>query len=387
MSKLRRSRWAINLVFAANGILVTTWAPHLPFLKVELSLSDSAIGLALLAGSIGAILGATLVAAPLNGHFGPDRVTRVATFAFALSIPLIITAESFSGLAAALFYFGFTIAIMDVAMNAIAADVEVAFKRPIMSSFHAAFSIGALAGAGVSSVAIDLAIDPGLHATVMTILVLAAVTWALAVLPPAVRTLGKGESKRMALPRGTLLVVGLIAMVVLMAEGAVLDWSAILIADSYAGTGWRIAAGLAAFQATMAVCRLAGDWVNSHIGPVALVRWGTALAAVGLGLAVTIQTPWGAIIGFAIMGIGLANTVPVVFTAAASHGRTSAEGLSSVAALGYAGFLIGPPATGFLSDLFTLPLALGIMAIACASVVPLARVAKPVRKAEPVATR
>ncbi len=363
----------VGIVFFGNGILIATWSPHIPWIGERHEFDDAGIGLLLLtmgAGAVTAMSGAGRIAA----RYGGERVTRIAAVVFAVMLPLAIAAPTRPLVFAAVVLLGGSIGSMDVAMNAVGVDVERRMGRPSMSFFHGGFSAGALAGAGIAYVVLHAGATPVQHAVGMSIAVSVGWAYSLRALPRDESSDGpSGHAARSAEPsRGlrarigglslALITIAVLAIIVLAAEGTVVDWSAKLLRDDLHTSAAVAAIGFGAFSVTMAAGRFAGDWVNTHIGPVALVRWGGLLAAIGLGVAVATGTVWGAIAGYAVMGLGLANTVPVLFTAGARLGRTSAEGVGAVATAGYAGFLIAPPVVGFIARETSLPLALGVVA-------------------------
>lgn len=377
---LRSDARPVSVVFFGNGAFIAAWAPHVPYVRDHVGLTDGVLGLVLLVMALGAVA-AMVSAAPVSARVGAQRVTLWAAVALAIALPLPMLAPSLWTLLPAAAFFGGSIGTMDVAMNAVAADVEKAARRPLMSGFHGMFSLGALVGSGASALAIRAGLTPTQHTVATSVVVLAALYPFLRRLPASAPPSADAGSGRVRLPSGALLVIGIIALVVLAAEGAVTDWSALLLRDYLGASGAVAALGFGSLALTMALFRFFGDGINVRVGPVALVLWGAALAAVGLLVAVTAPNAALGIAGFAIVGIGLSNTVPVVFSAAAARGRTSAEGLSSVAAFGYLGFLAAPPAIGWISDASSLRWSLAGMALLCLVAAGLARVVAPERAA------
>jgi predicted MFS family arabinose efflux permease len=241
---------------------------------------------------------------------------------------------------------------MDVAMNTNGAMVQMAWRGAIMSSMHAAFSLGELSGAGIAAllVAWSFGIAPtmALPALVACVVVVAA---ASALLPPGRREKPEDAAQGFAWPRGAILAIGLLSFLGFMAEGAMVDWSAVYLAGVGGRSASAAASGFAAFAGAMAICRVVGDAVVRWLGPIATLRAGCALAMIGLGLALLLPQGAVAVLGFGLVGLGVANVVPVLFSAAARvPGVPAGQGVAMAASLGYAGLLAGPPLIGFVAQ-------------------------------------
>ena len=259
-------------------------------------------------------------------------------------------------------------------MNAQGVATEGRYRRPILASFHAAFSFGGLAGAATGGLAAGTGTPPGLHlAAVGTLIVAVAVVILRRLWPTPVGGVSAAPGPIFVRPSGRLTLVSAIAFCGLVGEGAVADWSAIYLGDDLSTGAGFAAAGYAAFSLTMACGRLVGDRLTAHWGPVAVARRGGVLAAGGLGLALVVGHPVAAVAGFAAVGAGLANVIPVAFSAAGRvPGVSPATGIAAVSTAGYAGFLLGPPAIGLIAELVGLPLALGLVVLLAATVARLA---------------
>ncbi len=360
--EVQRARLAVLTVFFVNGAVLASWVPHIPYVKAKLELSPSLLGLALLAIAAGA-----LVAMPAAGLWvakvGSRRMTTLAALVFCCALPLPLLTPSLPLLALALFLFGAGNGSMDVSMNAQAVAVEKRFGRAIMSSFHAMFSLGGLVGAGVAGVVVALGVSPVTHVFVAAVvLALLALTALRHFLPAEVDA--TPQTPAFILPRRALLGLGLVAFFVLIGEGAMGDWSAVYL-STVLGTGPGLAAaGYAAFSLTMAVGRFTGDYLVQRFGPVTLMRASGLVAALGLGTGLLLAHPLAAILGFAAVGAGLANTIPILFSAA-GRSREMAPGpaIAAVATTGYLGLLTGPVMIGGLADLAGLPVGLGLVVL------------------------
>jgi MFS family permease len=354
-------RVKISIVFFVHGLMLATWAPHIPYVRDELGLSEGALGLLLLFLAAGAVA-AMLLTGVIASRVGADVVTRWTTLAMAGTLLLPLAAPSPLSLAAALAVFGAALGSMDVAMNAVAAEVENALGRPAMSAFHGMFSVGALVGSLFAAALLRVGVEPLHHGVVVAAVVVVAVWPILTRLPHSV-TIGSEGSPGIGFPSGGLLLLGIIAFAVMLAEGSALDWSATYLASDLGATTAVAALAYGAFSITMAVGRFTGDAINRRVGRVKLVRTGAAVATIGLGIGLLVATPLSVIIGFAVMGAGLANIIPIIFTASAEQGTTPADGISGTATLGYLGFLAGPPLIGAIAELTNLTFGLSIVVI------------------------
>ncbi|MEU7857170.1 MFS transporter [Nonomuraea sp. NPDC049141] len=380
---MNRARVAVYLLFLLAGAAIGTWTARIPAIKQDLGLSDGRLSLALLAIAAGAMAGMQAVGR-LVDRYGSSRVMIPAALLQGVVLVLPAYAVNLGTLAAALFGFGVVHGVLDVSMNANAVEVERAWGRPIMSSFHAVFSIGGFAGAAAGGLFAHLALSPAATflsvAVVIALLAAWAAAWALRSRPaPASSEAGV----RPRLPKG-ILFLGVLAFCCLVGEGAAADWSSVYLREDLSASAGFAAAGYAAFSIMMTAGRLAGDRLAVRFGPVALVRGCGLLAAAGLGLALTVGHPVAGVAGFGCFGAGLSCIVPQVFSAAGHRDPAFAgRALARVASIGYLGFLSGPVLIGGLAELSGLPRALGVPALLAAFVALAATALRP-RTAEPV---
>ena len=309
---------------------------------------------------------------PLAGRaavrWGSRPPTRLLLGLLGVGVALPALAPSLPALCVATLLFGAANGALDVTMNAQGIAVERRVGRPVLSSFHAAFSFGGLAGAALGALAAGVALDARVHlalvgallvvlGTAVTARLLAASAEAQGPAQPAVRTAGR--------LRG-LAVLGLAGFMCLLCEGAALDWSAIYVDRDLAGSPAVAALAYAAFSVTMAVGRLTGDRLTQRFGPVAIVRVGALVAGLGLATAILVARPGAALVGFACLGAGLAVVVPIVFRAAGElPGGEPGSGIAAVSTAGYAGFLAGPPLIGAVAEVTGLPVALAMLPLLC----------------------
>jgi len=379
---VRGARRAVASIFFVNGAVLASWVPHIPAVKARHALSDGELGILLLFMAVGAV-SALPVAGWLVARLGSRRMTSLAALALSVALPAPVVAPHVVIVALALVVFGACNGLLDVSMNAQAVAVEQRYGRAIMSSFHALFSLGGLVGAGVAAGVMATGVGDAAHvagtALVSLLAVGAAIPWLLRS-PPAERV-GVGFAR----PDGVLLGLGTLAFCGLVAEGAMGDWSAVYLHDTLASSAALAATGFAAFSVTMAAGRFGGDRLVARFGPAAVLRGSGAVGALGLAVALTLGTARAGIAGCALVGLGLANVIPIVFSAAGRiPGVPPATGLAAVATTGYVGFLAGPPAIGLAAQLSGLRVALGIVSALCAliALVPVVRTSPGVPPAE-----
>ena len=354
---IRATRW----MFLVSGIGMAAWAPMVPFAKVRLGLDEAQLGLLLLAFGGGSVASMPLVGF-LTHRFGSRRVTGVSGLMLCLALPLLAAAPGTTTLALGLLYFGASLGALDVAMNAHAVEVERRDGRPLMSGFHGLFSVGGLSGAAGMSLLLALGLPLVTAAIGMSALLAVVVLtpWRHLVRHTAA---ADGRAAAFGMPRGIVLLLGLLCFISFLAEGAMLDWSAVFLRDSRGFTAASAGIGYAVFSVAMALGRLSGDRLVARFGPVLAVRLGACTAAAGFLLASLLAWPLAALAGFVLVGLGAANIVPVMFGAAGRlPGTSPGVAIATVTALGYAGLLSGPALIGFLAQASSLPVALAAVA-------------------------
>jgi Major Facilitator Superfamily len=304
----------------------------------------------------------------LIGRLGSRLLSSAAAVALCVTMPLPVLSPSFPALVVGLAVLGACNGLLDVSMNAQAAVVEQRGGRPIMSSFHALFSLGGMAGALLASGAMAIGLGDRAHVGVAALVALAAIGLALPGLVPA-GPVPAGTAWALAPPSRALLTLGGLALLGLLAEGAMADWSAVYLHDTLGASPAVAAVGFAAFSLAMAAGRIAGDGLVSRLGARRVLRLSAAVAAVGLTGALLVGQPAAGVAGCALVGLGIANIIPVLFSAAArAPGLAPGRGLAAVATTGYLGFLAGPPLIGAVAEVAGLALGLGVVSAACAFV-------------------
>lgn len=348
---VRRGRWAVAAMFLANGFVTGSWAPQIPLLIPRHGIGESVLGLLLLGLGIGAVTAMTF-SGRLIALYGTRPV--LCTFAIAIipTLPAIVLAPSLVPVAMAIAALGGIMGVMDVAMNAQAVEVERRLGRAIMSSSHGFWSLGAATGSGLGGWLIAVLGAEGhafLAAGVVMTLVLGSMPFLTAGDPPAAATPGRRDALLPSDP--ALWLLGVLALFSMVPEGAVIEWSALYLADEL-GTGLSATGlGVAFFTGAMAVLRFMGDAVRNRFGAVRTLRVSALIGAAGLALAAVSPGPVVAIAAFALAGVGVANMIPILFSAAGNHpGLPAGAGIALVTMMGYSGILVAPATIGFVAE-------------------------------------
>ncbi len=344
-----RGRWAVAGMFFVNGFLTGSWAPQIPVFLTRLDISRFTLGLLILLFGLGAVVAMTWCGHLISRH-GSRTVVRWFGLAAAFGLLLVALAPNVPAAAVAMVAFGGLIGGMDVAMNANAVVVERRLERAVMSSSHGFWSLGGFAGGGLGGLAIQnfghLA-----HAAGVTVIAVAGVALAMRHLVAEARPSIEAH-RRFALPRNPIIyLIGVMALFSMVPEGAVLDWAALYLHQELGADLATAGLAFAAFSGIMALMRFAGDAVRNRFGAVATLRASSLTAAAGMLLAGLAPSPWLAIAGFAFCGFGIANMVPIAFSAAGNQeGLSSGAGMSVVTTMGYCGILVAPSAIGFVAE-------------------------------------
>jgi MFS family permease len=359
---IRTAWWAVVARFLIHGLVVSTWVSRIPSIKAELNLGDGVFGVSLLGAAIGSVIGI-----PICGYFvtryGSRTAASFSSVAFCVSLALPAFATNAPSLFAVLFLFGLMAGANDVAINSQGVAIEKLLGSPTMSRFHAMFSIGGIAGAALGGLIASRGIDPKLHlsAAAAIILVFAVATGPyLMDTRPDSRTPGIRLRLRHLPP--ALFALSGIGFCIYLSEGAIADWTAIYLRQVlHAGPGLA-AAGYAVFSTTMSIFRLCGDAITLRIGSAWTIRGGAALAAIGLASALVVHSPYAALPGIALTGVGFSSIIPLVFGAGGKiPGIGEGAGVATVSGLGYIGFLVGPPAIGAISQFSSLRIGLAFV--------------------------
>jgi MFS family permease len=368
----KQARSAVTAIFLLNGLIFGAWAARIPAVRDRVGLSDGELGIVLACAAVGSIL-AMPIAGGGAARIGSRRATRAAFALVCLAIGLIALAPTLPVLCALAFFYGASMGSLDVSMNAHGVAVEGRYGRSILASFHAAFSIGGLAGGVIGAVCAGIGLDVRVQLALVAVVSAAVgLTWSRRFLGDDADAIGHAEPVFVRPPR-RLLALGVLAFACLLIEGASADWSAVYLRDELGTTAAIAAIGFTSFSITMTLGRVFGDRLVDRFGPEAVVRAGGSVAAVGFGLSLVAAAPVPAIVGFACLGAGMSGVVPIVFRAAGHvPGMSAGVGLAAVSSTGYLGFLVGPPTIGGLAELIGLPAALGVLVALAAAVALLA---------------
>ncbi|MFE9438639.1 MFS transporter [Streptomyces sp. NPDC006602] len=368
---LTRLRIALTVFFALDGFIFAGWVVRIPAIKEQTNASATALGLALLGVSAGAVV-TMMLTGRLCRRYGSHPVTVVCAVLLSLSIALPPLTHSPLTLGAVLFTFGMAYGGINVAFNSAAVDLVRVLRRPVMPSFHAAFSLGGMVGAGLGGLVAG-ALSPTQHLLGLTVTGLLVTVFAGRVLlhiqPP---TPSKSAPQNESAPRrpdtrtrGLVITFGLIALCTAYGEGALADWSALHLEQDLDASAGTAAVGYSCFALAMTIGRLTGTRLLERLGQTRTLISGGTTAAIGMLLGALSPSLWAALLGFVITGLGLANLFPVAVERAGA--LAGPDGVAIASTLGYGGMLLGPPAIGFMADWFSLPAALTSVAALAAT--------------------
>ena len=364
-------RWATTALFFVNGAVIGTFIAQIPWIQERFDLSKSQMGLVLIGMSVAVIL-AFPVAGQLIVKHGSARMVWLGGLLDALAVNLVILAPHALLVPLALFVLGSFNATMDVSMNAHGVKVEKDLGRPIMSSLHAGWSFGGVFGAGFAAGMAVLGVDPRITVALASALLFAVVVVATPRIGAGSAAEGD-DAPRFRLPPRAVLLLAVLCLLVMVTEGALSDWGGIYLREL--GSSAAVAAlAFAVFSAGMTVGRVFGDWFTGRLGPVAALRWGAIFTGVPLAALLLIGQPAIALVGMFLVGLGVANGVPLMFSAAGRQPDVaSGPGIAAVSSMGSFGFLIGPPFIGFFADAVSLAWALATLILGAVAVFVLAR--------------
>jgi MFS family permease len=358
----RRARYAVAAVFAVHGAVTGSFATRVPWIQDHAQVSAGQLGIALAFPALGASVAMPL-AGRISHRFGARTALRGLISLWTLSLILPSLSPNLPALCAALFTYGASAGMADVAMNALGVEIENRLGRSIMSGLHGMWSAGALIGSAAGTLAAHLGSDARLHhalaAVVLTVLGVVACTWVLDLQPAE----DEEPPPRFALPPKSALLIGAVGFCAVFAEGASLDWSAVYLRDRLDSSAGLAAACTTGFTLTMALARIAGDRVVDRYGAVRTVRVSGGLAMLGGLLIVVADQPAVAMGGFALMGLGIAVVVPLCFAAAGRSGTNPSQAIAGVATITYTSGLVAPGAIGTLAQATSLVVSFGLVTV------------------------
>ncbi|WP_085577509.1 MULTISPECIES: MFS transporter [unclassified Pseudomonas] len=356
----RLQQMSTRIAFFIAGLGIAAWAPLVPYAKARAGLDEGTLGLLLLCLGVGSILAMPL-AGILATRFGCRKVATGGTLLICAALPLLATVSSVPALIATLFMFGAGLGTVDSTVNLQAVIVERASGKNMMSGFHGLFSLGGIVGAAGVSGLLGLGLSPLAAMLVVVALLVASLFKAV---PHMLPYGSESSGPAFAVPHGIVLFIGGMCFIVFLTEGAALDWSAVFLAEergidkAYAGLGY------AAFALTMTAGRLTGDRIVRRLGATRVILFGGLTAAAGLFLATFAPSWQAALIGYALVGAGCSNIVPVLYTAVGKQTvMPESIAVPAITTLGYAGILAGPAVIGFVAHGSSLSFAFGLMAV------------------------
>jgi MFS family permease len=370
----QRGRWAVAAMFLANGFLFGSWAPQIPLLLPRHDITEGTLGLLIFGLGVGAVVAMAFSGAVI-ARIGSRRALRIFAMLAVGTLALVVFSPDVPTLAVAMAVMGAFLGCMDVAMNANAVEVEKRLDRAIMSSSHGFWSLGGFIGGGLGGFVIAQT-GAHTHALLATAAALAVMLGAMpfligearAPVPP------RGAKRASSWPRGwAIYILGMMALFSMVPEGGVLDWAALYLTKEHGSSLATASFGFAMFAGTMAIVRFMGDAVRNRFGAVATLRVSGLIGAAGMLGAAVAPTDWLVIACFAFSGLGIANMVPIVLSAAGNHpGASSGSGIAAVTMMGYSGILIAPSAIGFAAEHVGYRMTYGVLALLLIAVAALA---------------
>jgi predicted MFS family arabinose efflux permease len=354
------ARLATRLAFFVGGFGLSCWAPLIPFMREKLHLDPGVLGTLLLCLGLGSV-SAMVMTGAISARFGSRAIIILSGFSLAMAVMLLPVAESTLQLAITLLFFGASLGSLDVSMNLHAVEVEKASECSLMSGFHAMFSVGGFAGSAIMTLMLSLHMTTFSSALVSAILlaVLMLATW------PRLSQTPKGEHGQLfSLPRGIVLILALLTGIAFLVEGAMLDWSALLITDT--GLVPTAQGGLPyiVFSIAMLSGRFMGDGLSNRLGDRTVLLWGGIVAVLGMFIAVHASSALAALTGFLLIGAGASNTAPILFRLAGAQTQMpTGLAVAAISTVGYSGVLLGPALIGFVAQQIGLPNAFIMLAL------------------------
>jgi MFS family permease len=363
----------VLLSFLVHGLVTSTWVSRIASVKSTLGLSDGVFGLTLLGMAIG-----SLTAIPICGRlvtrYGSRRIVQWTGVGFCLALVTPVLAWNATALFCALLMFGAMAGANDVAMNSQAVATEKLLGEPVMSRFHALFSLGGIVGASAGAVVAGRHVAPLPHLAVAALIFLTMAWLAprlMAETPP--QPLFKGAISRRV--PAALVALSIIGFCIFLSEGAIADWTGIYLKQVIGASAGMVPLGYAVFSAAMAIFRFAGDAITVRLGRASTIRSGGLIAAAGIALAISAHSVGWALLGFGLAGAGFSSIIPLVFGAGGGvEGVGEGAGVATVSGIGYLGFLAGPPAIGFISEMTNLRVGLFLLVILSLTAVALVSV-------------
>jgi predicted MFS family arabinose efflux permease len=362
-SAVSRARWATRAQFLNLGLVIGSWGVHIPSVKSRYTLNEQTLALALLSMSVGSLL-TLAIAGRVVGTLGARNTTVVAGWGFCLALALSLVLPAYWALLPLMVVFGASESVFDVAINAEGTTLEIMSGRAVMSGFHGMFSLGAMGGAALTAALLQAGIPPAVQLAAVAATVAVSIFFSSRGMLES-HPVTEGSQAHFAWPKGTLLLIGMLICFGMLAEGVMYNWSVLYVQQELHSPQERAALAYVAFAGATAAMRFAGDSVRARVSERTMLLAGPAIAAVAMLVVLVAARPWVAMVGFAIVGMGLATVVPILYNAATRvPGVSRAAAIASVSSIGYVGFMIGPPIIGAVAHATTLTIAMGTLVVA-----------------------
>ena len=362
-SELSKARWATRAQFLNLGFVVGVWGVHVPTVKAHYALDERMLALVLLSTSIGSLL-TLFIAGRLVGALGARMTSVLAGAGFCLALGLSLVMPGVWTLLPVMLLLGASESVFDVAINAEGTTLETLSNRGVMSGFHGMFSLGAMMGAASAATMLRAAITPSVQLACVGTFVVGSIAFSSRGMLAA-QPVRDAAQAHFTWPKGTLLLIGMLICFGMLAEGVMYNWSVLYVHQELRAPQERAALAYVAFAGATALMRFAGDSVRARVSERTMLLAGPALAAAAMLLVLLVARPWAAIAGFALVGVGLATVVPILYNAATRiPGVSRAAAIASVSSIGYVGFMVGPPIIGGIAHATTLTVAMGTLIVA-----------------------
>ncbi|WP_339896755.1 MFS transporter [uncultured Gilvimarinus sp.] len=344
-----QAQHATRAAFFIAGSSLAAWAPLVPYAQIRANLNEAQLGLLLLCLGVGSLIAMPL-SGLLTGRFGCRKVFTTAALTLCVALPVLACTPSSGLLAVTLFIFGAGLGTADCVANIQAVTVEKASGRALMSGFHGLFSLGGIVGALSVSALLSAGLSPLYASVSIALLLLLAI--ALTKRHLLSHTREASDTTRFALPHGIVILLGLLCFIAFLAEGAMLDWSAVHLHQQQQMATAHAGLGYVAFAITMTLGRLTGDAIIQRVGLIAVLVIGAGLAALGLTLAALAPSWQVALAGYALVGLGGANIAPIMYSLVGKQtAMPESQAVPALTTIGYAGILVGPAMIGFVAYL------------------------------------
>lgn len=365
-------RVSTRLIFSLGGIVLGAWAPLVPVAKIRLDLGEGALGLVLLSMGVGSIIAMPMTAF-LTSRFGCRQVITASVTGLCLILPLLAVVGSVWAMTAALVVFGIVMGCTSVAMNLQAVLVERQEGKALMSGFHAMFSLGGIAGSGAMALLLAAGAAPFVAAAIVSLVMATLFVFARPGLLPY-SDVGGAKPAAFVIPQGVVLAIGCLSLLAMLAEGAVLDWGALFMIEAHNAELGLAGFAYTAFAITMTLGRLLGDGFRTALGDLPILVLSALLAMAGFLVSLLLPSTIAALLGFMLVGAGISNIAPILFTLTGRTKRMPANlAVASVLTVGYAGIIAGPAAIGLIAHATSLQMAFSLLCGAMAIIALSAR--------------